>query len=143
MQAFSLINSTGPYAADMQAGRPSKHPRTAFGERLLAARLTAGLSQSQVAEQLGITQTSYADWERHPVALRPDQIEQITGILNVTVEQLYGPDPSAKARRGGPIGKARQLFEQVSRLPRSQQQHVLRVVEDLLSAQRVNAKATG
>lgn len=141
MQAFSLIQQPGPYAWDMQAGRPSKHPRTAFGERLHAARSAAGLSQAQVAEQLGITQTSYADWERHPVALRPDQIEQLTRILKVSVEQLYGGDAAAKARRGGPMGKARTLFEEVSRLPRSQQQHVLRVVGDLLAAQRVGSKA--
>lgn len=118
----------------MQTGRPSKHPRTPFGERVLAARLAAGLSQAQVAEKLGITQTSYADWERHPVALRPDQVEQLTKILNVSAEQLYGSP--AKPRGGGPVGKARRLFEEVSGLPRSQQQHILRVVEDLLTAQR-------
>ena len=119
-------------------GRPSKHPRTLFGERLLAARQTAGLSQAQVAQQLGITQTSYADWERHPVALRPDQIEQLTKILKVSAEQLYGP--AAKPRGGGPVGKARRLFEEVSQLPRNQQQHVLRVVEDLLAAQRMGSQ---
>ena len=124
----------------MHAGRPSKYPRTAFGERLHAARTVAGLSQVQVAEKLGITQTSYADWERHPVALRPDQIELLTNILNIPVEQLYCTD-AAKTRRGGPIGRAKNLFEQVSRLPRSQQQHVLRVVEDLLAAQRVSNKS--
>lgn len=41
-------------------------------------------------------------------------------------------------RRGGPVGQARRVFEEVSRLPRHQQQRILRVVEDLLAAQRLN-----
>jgi len=134
MQAFSINLFQEAYGGDMQKGRPSKHPRTAFGERLLAVRIAAGLSQAQVADRLGITQTSYADWERHPVALRPDQIEQLTKILNVNAEQLYCSP--AKTRGGGPVGKARRLFEEVSKLPRDRQQHVLRVVEELLKANR-------
>jgi transcriptional regulator with XRE-family HTH domain len=134
MQAFSINIFEPDYVADMQIGRPSKHPRTPFGERLLAARVAAGLSQAQVADKLGITQTSYADWERHPVALRPDQVEQLTKILKVTAEELYGSP--AKSRGGGPVGKARRLFEEVSKLPRDRQRHVLHVVEDLLKANR-------
>ncbi len=128
MQAFSVKPRNLGYDADMQIGRPSKRPRTPFGERLFAARSATGLSQAQVAEKLGISQTAYADWERYSVALRPDQIEQLMEILNVSVEQLFGKDV-AKQRSGGPKGKARRLFEEVSKLPRAQQKHVLTVVE--------------
>ena len=69
MQAFSISLSDAPYSADMKTGRPSKHPRTPFGERVLAARQAAGLTQAQVADKLGMTQHAYAYWERHPVAL--------------------------------------------------------------------------
>ena len=127
MQAFSVTIASLPYDDPMQIGRPSKHPRTLFGERLTAARTAAGLSQSQVAEKLGITQTSYADWERYPVALRPEQIAKLTQILEVPMEQLYGV--KLNRRGAGPIGKARRVFEEVSKLPRQQQQHIIRVVE--------------
>ena len=133
MQAFSINIFGGGYSADMQIGRPSRHPRTPFGERLHAARSALGLSQAQVAEKLGITQTSYADWERHPVALRPDQVEQLTKILNVSAEQLYGSN-TPKTRNGGPVGKSRRVFEEVSKLPRNRQQRILGVVEDMLAA---------
>ena len=128
MQAFSVKPQNAGYDSDMQIGRPSKRPRTPFGERLFAARTVTGLSQVQVAEQLGISQTAYADWERYSVALRPDQIEKLTEILNVTVEHLFGKDV-IKQHSGGPTGRARRLFEAVSKLPRAQQQHVLTVVE--------------
>ena len=128
MQVFSTFYLKDEYDVFMQKGRPSKNMRTAFGQRLLIARETTGLSQAEIAKQFGILQSSYADWERHPVALRPDQIEQLAKILNVSVEYLFGKEVSA-SRRGGPIGKMRQIFEAASHLSRSQQQHIVRVLE--------------
>jgi transcriptional regulator with XRE-family HTH domain len=123
---------------DMQAGRPSKLPRTAFGERVFAARTAAGLSQAEVAENLGITQAAYADWERHVTALRPDQIEKLANILGISIEELFTGNGKIK-ERSGPVGRARRVFEQVSKLPRSRQQYILKVVEDLVGS----ADATG
>jgi transcriptional regulator with XRE-family HTH domain len=111
----------------VQTGRPSKEPRTPFGARLHAAREVAGLSQAQVADKMGVTQTAYGVWERYPVALRPDQIEQLAGLLNVTVEHLFGRD-SVKQRGKGPAGKLRQVFEKASQLPRHQQNKVAEFV---------------
>ena len=74
----------------MKTGRPAKYPRTEFGERLHAARLALGLSQAQVAEKLGMTQKGYADWERHPVALRAEQINQVIEILGISPNYLFG-----------------------------------------------------
>jgi transcriptional regulator with XRE-family HTH domain len=120
----------------MQTGRPSKEPRTKFGQRLHAAREAAGLSQAQVAERLGVTQKAYAVWERYPVALRPEQIEKVAAALNVSVEFLFGQ--TAKQRGSGPTGKARRVFEAVSKLPRRQQQKIAEVVEALV-AQHANS----
>ncbi len=125
----------------MQTGRPSKEPRTKFGQRLHSAREAAGLSQAQVAERLGVTQKAYAVWERYPVALRPEQIEKVAFALNVSVDFLFGQ--TAKQRGSGPTGKARRAFEAVSKLPRNQQQHITRVVEDMLIARGVNDHRNG
>ena len=38
MQALTLTLPTGPYNAAMQTGRPAKHSRPPFGERLHALR---------------------------------------------------------------------------------------------------------
>lgn len=120
----------------MNTGRPASQPRTPFGERLHAAREARGLSQAQVAEHLGMSQNAYACWERKPVALRPDQVEQLAKILGVSIDVLFiangGPN-----RKGGPTGKARRVFDEVSRLPRKRQQRILSVVEDMLAAQRL------
>lgn len=135
MQVKSITPNVAPYHGDMNTGRPAKHPRTPFGQRLHAAREARGLSQAQVAERLGITQTAYACWERRAVALRPDQIEQVAQILGVSVESLFNGNGHAE-RKGGPTGKARRVFEEVSQLPRKRQQRIVSVVEDMLAATR-------
>jgi len=42
-------------------------------------------------------------------------------------------------QRGGPKGKAQALFEEVSKLPRHQQKHILGTVEIMLAGQRAKA----
>ena len=131
MQPLFITARGCPYDEAMQTGRPSKRPRSAFGARLHAAREAIGLTQGQVAEKLGITQPAFALWERRDMALRPDQIEAVAKVLNVTVDHLFG-HTQAKTN-GGPVGKVRQTFEEVSRLPRRQQQHIVKVVIALVA----------
>lgn len=139
MQAKYESFFDGGYTVSMQTGRPTSRQRPPFGERLYALREAAGLSQQQVADRLGMKHSAYAWWERHPVALRPEQIEKLTKILNVSVDELFDREEK-NGRRGGPVGKARRLFEAVSKLPRSQQQHVLTVVEAFVEKKAAGAQ---
>ena len=127
MQVITLKTVIPPYNPGMPSGRPSKQPRTPFGERLHAARLAAGLSQAQAAEKLGVHQTSYADWERYPVALRPEQLQSVAKLFGVHVEDLV--ERPRTQRGNGPTGKMRQLFAAASNLPRDQQQKVIALLE--------------
>ena len=131
MQALSLSDGTPAYTAGMQTGRPSTKERPAFGARLHALREQAGLSQQQLAERLDMTQRAYAYWERNPVALRPDQLQQLAAALSVNVEELLG-ESASKKRGNGPAGKMRQLFDAASRLPRNQQQKITAVLEPFI-----------
>jgi len=136
MQAFSVFPETTDYSLGMIVGRPAKFKRSPFGERLLAARHQAGLSQVQIAGKLEITQQTYAGWERRTTALKPEYLSKLSSLLNITVDYLLGYDNGGH-RKGGPTGKARRVFEEVSTLPRHQQQRILGIVEDLIAAQRV------
>jgi transcriptional regulator with XRE-family HTH domain len=92
----------------------------------------------QLADKLGITQSTYAGWERRTTALKPEFISKLAATLNVSVDFLLGHDNGGQ-RKGGPVGKARRVFEEVSKLPRHQQQRILGIVEDLIAAQRIGA----
>ena len=132
MQAFPLTEESPVYTPAMQTGRPAKKERTPFGQRLHALREQAGLSQQQLADRIGLTQRAYAYWERHPVALRPDQLLKVAEALNVSVEDLVGSNGTRK-RGSGPTGKMRQLFEAASRLPRNQQQKIAAIIEPFIA----------
>lgn len=134
MQAVSPLDGNSPYTAAMQTGRPAKTKRSAFGARLHAAREARGLSQAQVADKLGIAQQSYAAWERRDVALRADQLQQVTAVLGVGAEQLLANAPKP-ARAPGPVGRLRQVFENASKLPRHQQAKVAEFVEAFVAQQ--------
>jgi transcriptional regulator with XRE-family HTH domain len=132
MQAFPLTQEALVYTPTMQTGRPAKKERTAFGERLHALREQAGLSQQQLADKIGLTQRAYAYWERHPVALRPDQLLSLAQTLSVSVDDLVGTN-GKKKRGAGPTGRMKQLFEAASKLPRSQQQKIAAVLEAFIA----------
>ncbi len=132
MQAFPLTEESQVYTPAMQTGRPAKTERTSFGQRLHALREQAGLSQQQLADRIGLSQRAYAYWERHPVALRPDQLLSLAQALNVSVDDLVGTNGTRK-RGAGPTGKMKQLFEAASRLPRSQQQKIAAIIEPFIA----------
>lgn len=132
MQALSLTPDLSVYTPPMQTGRPAKRERTPFGQRLHTLREQAGLSQEQLGAKLGLSQRVYAYWERHPVALRPDQLLSLAEALNVSVDDLVGTNGSKK-RGAGPTGKMKQLFEAASRLPRSQQQKITALLEPFIA----------
>lgn len=113
-------------------GRPAKRERTPFGERLAAAREAAGISQGELAEKLGLSQNALSWWERRPVALRPDQVVALASALGVSADVLFGITDAPKPA-GGPVGKARKVFEEVSALPRRQQDKIIGVVETLIA----------
>jgi transcriptional regulator with XRE-family HTH domain len=94
----------------------------------------AGLTQEQLAAKLGITQRVLSHWERAPVALRADQLMALANALHVSADFLLGREPTTP-RTSGPAGKARRVFEQVSQLPRHQQQKILEVVEAFVAQQ--------
>ena len=116
--------------ADMKAGRPPKSERSHFGERLQFLRENAQLTQREVAAAMGISQPSYAAWERRDIGLTPAQLQKLAGVLGVDVVDFFSNDMTPK--RNGPVGRARKTLEAVSRLPRSRQKHILDVIDVLL-----------
>jgi len=91
-----------------------------------------------MAEKLGITQQSYAAWERRSTALRPEQLTALAEILDYSLDELLDNKP--KARRGtGPVGRAKRLFDSISRLPRNQQEKIISLLEPFV-AQHTNGK---
>lgn len=58
---------------------------------LRRARIQAGLSQSELAEKVGITQGSLSEMERMECRPSPDVAEKLAAILGVSEMQLLYP----------------------------------------------------
>lgn len=121
-----------PYAEDMEQRTDPKR-----GERLRRLRKAAGLSQRELAEQLDVHHSNIGFWERTGTAPRPNLLPQMAKLLGVSVEQIIGEQtPTKKAAPGGRLGK---VFEEVSALPRRQQQKVIEFVEAFVAQQKTKA----
>jgi transcriptional regulator with XRE-family HTH domain len=113
----------------MKQGRPTTKPRTNFGHRMAETRERAGLTQQQLADRLGTSQRAIARWERDSVALRPDQLFVLADALGVSLDYLIGRGEERQATTKGPPGKLRRAFEKAHKLPRHEQNQIVKFVE--------------
>jgi transcriptional regulator with XRE-family HTH domain len=106
-----------------------------FGVHLAELRKAAGLSQNQLADKLGVPQSNISFWEQWEKPPRGEVLPKLAEVLGVSMDELLNfkaPKPKA-----GPKGKVKEAFEAVSKLPRRQQEHVLKVVNALVAQSSV------
>lgn len=103
-----------------------------FGQRLTALRRAKGPSQTQLAELLDTTRKMIDYYERRADNPSLDFIQRAAEALDVSVVELLGSQ--SKAARGKP-GSNPQLqlrLEQIRRLPRKEQEFVIRFIDTVL-----------
>lgn len=61
-------------------------------DRLKKSRLNAKLTQNQMATMLNISQPTYAQWENGRRTPKPDTLNKLSEILNVSTDYLQGRD---------------------------------------------------
>lgn len=99
--------------------------------RLRTLRETTGISLREFARQIDEHPSNVSYWERTGKIPRSNVLAPMAKSLGVSVEELLGEKPP---RRNAPAGRARQTFEEVSKLPRSKQKKILDVVDALIKA---------
>jgi transcriptional regulator with XRE-family HTH domain len=109
-------------------GRPTSKPRSSLGQRIAEARERAGISQVELAEKLGVAQPRIVYWERKAENIRSDVLAKIAEILDTSTDELLGTKPPSP-RAAKPVGRARQLFDSISKLPRRQQEKIISILE--------------
>jgi len=125
-----------PYPLSMP--RKLSKPRPRQGANLATLRQAAGLSQAELAKLVGDTQRNIAYWEQSDKPPRSDVVPKLAKVLGCSVEQLLGISHLAD-RRSSLVGKTQRAFEEVARLPRSQQDKIVEIVEALVDQYRRKA----
>ena len=62
--------------------------------RLKEIRKKNGLSQQQLAQQLGVTQATLSGWENEKYEIDNTSLLKCSDIFNVSVDELLGKDPT-------------------------------------------------
>lgn len=112
-----------------------KLKRPPMAQRLVELRQAAGLTQVQLAEQLGVHHSNIAFWELSGTPPRGEILPKMAHALGVSVDELLGVAPR-KAKKPAAKGRLQQVFEEVAKLPRRQQQKVIEMAEGFLALQK-------
>lgn len=72
-----------------------------FADNLRNARLSAGLTQQQVADQMGITKSTYCGYETEKRQPDVQKIKQISQILGVPSDVLLETETPSTSEGGG------------------------------------------
>lgn len=70
-----------------------------FGDRLRRFREEKDITQQQMAELIPMNQSNYSKIERNIQQPSLDQLIRIVEILNITLDELLGIDPSIYLKR--------------------------------------------
>jgi len=98
---------------------------------MAAFRVAKGLSQAQLAKELGMTRALVGYYEREARNPSLELVERIAAFFGVTVGEMLN-DTSKARGKPGPASQFTQLAERLDRLPRSHQKAVATMLEGYL-----------
>ena len=72
-----------------------------FGEKIRSARKAAGLTQRQLAEKIGVSNTSISNWEKGLSRPDADMIQKLCDVLCLQPNYFYGTDENSGSPAAG------------------------------------------
>ncbi|MCW5971693.1 MAG: helix-turn-helix transcriptional regulator [Blastocatellales bacterium] len=98
---------------------------------MTALRKSKGWTQSELGARLGLTQKMVDYYERRAVNPSLALIEQ-AAALKVSVAELLATEPQTARRKPGPASQLELRLERIKRLPRKDQEFVIRFLDTIL-----------
>ena len=103
----------------------------ALGAKIAELRKEQGLSQQALADQLGIPQQTYANYEVARARIPASMLPELGRIFGVGVDELLGLRNGTGKR--GPTHKFQKQLERIAQLPRAQQRVVMQMLDGVLA----------
>ena len=107
----------------------------ALGARIAEARKEHGLTQQQLADQLGIPQQTLAHYEVARARLPASLLPTLAQSLTLSLDELIGNPLPRRPGRRGPTSRLQQQIEAVEQLPKTKQQFVSQMLDTVLAQQ--------
>jgi len=106
--------------------------------RIAQARNERGLTQEQLAEQLGVSQQALAHYEVGRIGVASAMLPKLAELLDLSFDELLVGQPSIRVPgKRGPASRLEQQIARVSQLPKAQQKFVMQMLDTVL-AQHAN-----
>ncbi len=102
-----------------------------IGKRIAQIRKAQNLTQTQLAEQLGIAQQTMAHYEGGSLRISVATLLAAAEALNVSVDDFLYESTKGKVKRG-PDSKLQQQVEKIRQLPRTKQQFVMEMLDTVI-----------
>ena len=98
-----------------------------IGNKLLAIRKRAGMTQAEVAEAAGLSDRTYADIERGTVNMRTETVLRICDVLHITPDEVLTEESSSAIRQS-------ELIERLNACNPKDKETALRLLEVFLQS---------
>lgn len=96
-------------------------------------RKDQGITQVQLAEQLGVSQQTVTAYESGKRRVPISHLPRLAALLGTSIEALIGEAPRPGKR--GPIPKLQRQIERIATLPKTQQRFVMQMLDTVLQQQ--------
>ena len=117
---------------DGMPGRPTTKQAPLFGQRLSALRKSKGLSQAALAKALKTTREVIDYYERRAFNPTLEFIQRAALALDVSAAELLGGEPTKTRSKPGPTPQLLLRFERIRRLPRKDQEFLIKFLDTYL-----------
>ena len=107
-----------------------------LGARIAQARKEHGMTQQELAEQLGLAQQTFAHYEVGRARMPASMLPTVARLLTLSLDELMGEPVVRRAARSGKRGPASRLEQQiqaVAQLSKSKQQFVSQMLDTVLA----------
>jgi len=124
----------------MPKPRNGSAPR--FGARLVELRKAAGYTQTELANELGVTRRMIAYYEGETEYPPSTLLAGLAKALGVSIEALLGTEPMRKTARAAKPATSRlqRKLAQIEKLEPSEKRQILQVLDTLLESAQLKRK---
>lgn len=103
------------------------------GQRLALLRKEKGITQKELAERLGVTQSMISDYENGVMRLHSELIAQLTTILGVSSDDLLGLKPETQNAGAVKNRRLARRLQGIEKLSKRDQDALLRTIDAFVS----------
>ncbi|CAG0972955.1 partial HTH-type transcriptional regulator ImmR, partial [Gammaproteobacteria bacterium] len=132
------VTSILPTSQGRALSRPPKSvivPKKDLGTRVRSLRQQRGITQVELAQALGLTQSNVSAIERGARGITIHQVVELARVLRASTDEILGQSSQAGQKTTLPIKDRRFLrrLQMIEQLPKRDQQALLRTLDAFLA----------